>query len=118
MLDVVSEDGDPVVLAFLPHGEFWRREFRVGEGAKRDSDQAVELTLNAVVNRRSAVRAEVVGDLVPAVGKMNPNPGLTLDRDLVRGPAGLGREGTAGPFLAIEAMTHRDANRLTGCCRP
>lgn len=68
MLDIVAENGDPVMLALFPHGKGRRGEVGVGEGADRNGDEAVELAVDRIVHGRSAVGAEMKGDRVAAVG--------------------------------------------------
>jgi hypothetical protein len=118
VLDLVTEDRDPAVLALFPHRVSGSQEIGAVENSEGDRHQAIELASDAVVNRGSALRAKMVGDLVAAVGLVSPNLRLTFDCDLLGRPAGLGREGAARPLLAVQTVTHRNPHRLTGDDRP
>ena len=72
MLDSLAEDGDPVMLALLPDGESGPQEIGIVEGAERNGDEPVELALDPVMDRRSAIRTEMMGDPVAAVGVVSP----------------------------------------------
>src|SRR5438445_10432416 len=111
MLDV-AEHVDPVVLAFFPNRERRRGEIGVVERTERDCNQPVELALDLVVHVRPAVGTEVKGDPVAAVGEIDPRFRLALDLNLFRRPARLDGEGATGAFLAVEAMTDGDADRI------
>src|SRR5437868_1517193 len=114
MLDVFAENLNPWMLAFLPHGEGWRREIGVFEGAERNGDQAVELAVDLVVNVRATSGAEVEGNSVAAVGDLHVSFRPALDRDLLRRPARLDGESAARALLAIEAMADRHADGIAG----
>jgi hypothetical protein len=81
------------------------------ERAKGNCDQ-VRIIAAAVVNGRAALRAEVVGRGLAAVGRPGPLPGRTLDLDAFGRPARLGGEDAPGALLAGEAVTDRDADRI------
>ena len=114
MVDVVPKDLDPFMLAFFPHGEFGRGGIGIVERTQRDGDQPVELAVDLVMDVGAALRAELEGDPVAAVGdKLGPFR-LALDRSLVDRPARLHGEGAARALLAVEAMANRNAHRLAG----
>lgn len=113
MLDIVPEDFDRGVLPIFPHGEARVRKRWVRESAHGDRDQAGHM-IGHVMHGRSAGRAKMISDGQAAVRGAAPRGGLTLDRDLFRGPARLDGEGAAGALLTGEAMAGGNTDGVAG----
>src|SRR4029079_1737059 len=97
----------PIVLAALPDGIIRTvDDIGVVEGAERDGDQ-LGIVAAAIIDGRAALRAEMIGRGLAAVGRPGPCFGLAFDLDAFGRPAGLGRESAAGALLAGEAVADR-----------
>src|SRR5947208_1768586 len=112
MLDVFVDDLEPIVLAPLPHRKIWAvDDIGVVERSERDGDHIGEVAA-AVMYGRAALRAEMIGGRLAAVGGASPLLRCALDGDAFRGPARLDREGAAGALLAGKAVADRHAHRI------
>ena len=96
MLDVVADDLEPVVLAFLPYGKARQHDEGIVERAKGNRDEIVELVIelavNLVIDVGSAVGAEVEGGPVAALGDLDEGLRPAFDPNLLLRPARLNRE--------------------------
>src|SRR5688572_22079525 len=102
---------DPGVPAAVMDRDLRRGETRVGEGAHRDADRGLLVTLFGVEERRPADRAEPEresGSLIAHTRKLGGSA-----RDSVRGgEAGQGRKDDSGSALAGQAVADADPDRL------
>src|SRR5690349_14998169 len=110
MLDVGTDDLEPVVLASFVDGVVRYGEPRLLDRADRDGDQIVELALDLIIDVRSAFGTEVEGRRVAAVAGLHEASRIAVDRHLRLRPARLEGEGASRPLLAIEAMADGDAD--------
>src|SRR5947209_20197279 len=101
--NVFVDDLEPIVLAPLPHRKIRAvDDIGVVERSERDGYHIGEVAA-AVMHGRAALRAEMIGGRLAAVGGASPLLRCALDGDAFRGPARLHRKGAAGALLAGEA---------------
>src|SRR5678816_2584430 len=112
MFYALAENVDPAVLALLPHRIVDGCEIRIIERAERDCHQLGKVAA-AIIDCRAALRTEVVGGLLAAIGGADPLLGLALDLKAFPFPSRLGGESAAGALLAGEAVASRHAHRVT-----
>src|SRR4249919_2335534 len=108
MFDALAENVDPAVLPPLPHRIVDGFEIGIVERAERDRHQVGKVA-TAIIYRRAALGAEMIGGLLAAIGGADPLFGLAFDLNALRLPSRLGGEGAAGALLAGEAVAGRDA---------
>ena len=102
-------------LRSLPHRKGRCDKIWIVERSEGNCDEIVELVVefavDLVMHVGAALRAEVEGGAVAAVGDVDPALRLALDRDLLRRPARLHREGATRALLAIEAVADGNSYR-------
>ena len=111
MLDTVTVDGNPRVLAFLPYRVMRRGKVPVSKSACRDREQ-VAMRTGVIPERRPAGRAEMKIGFIAAVADMLIDLMLAADRHCIGRKTRLCGKGRPTSFLAIIAMADRDADRL------
>jgi hypothetical protein len=99
------------VSGLLPDRDRGRRKIRVGEGADGYGDVTGK-ALPFPVDRGAAGRAEVEGERIAAFGRAGPRNGLTGDGGMLAAEACLVADHGTSAALALQAVTHRDANAL------
>jgi hypothetical protein len=93
-----------------------RRERRIGEGAHGDR-QHFRFARRLPVHRRSAARAEVEGDRIPAIRRAGIGLAVAGDRDVFTWKEGGNAVSAACSPLALETMAQRNAGRIARTAR-
>jgi hypothetical protein len=93
-----------------------RRERRIGEGA-HGNRQHSRFARWLPVHRRSAARAEVEGDRIPAIRSSSISLAVAGHRDVFTRKEGGDPVGAARSPLALETMAQRNASRIAGTAR-